>query len=294
MSLTVIGTTGSGIVVPTELIADQVIEEARPFNVVAPLVYQGQLGSGQGKVWEIEQLSTVTAASVTEGSDITATQRTTTSYNATVAEVGASTQLSNLVMETAKVAGDPATWAAAHGRAIGQQITSDMCDLFADLNSSTAVGTSGTNISVAHFIEAIYTLDAANAPGQKRCVLHPRQQADLFNAISSSTGTPFSGMPELVREGKLPSGQPQAGFVGMLFGVPVYQTTEVSAVNSAADRCGAMFVPEAMAFVQFLPRVVKVELERDASQRATEVVTTAVYGVTELIDGYGVPIETDA
>lgn len=101
-------------------------------------------------------------------------------------------------------------------------------------------------------------------------------------------------MPELVREGKLPSGQPQAGFVGMLFGVPVYQTTEVSAVNSAADRCGAMFVPEAMAFVQFLPRVVKVELERDASQRATEVVTTAVYGVTELIDGYGVPIETDA
>ena len=53
-----------------------------------------------------------------------------------------------------------------------------------------------------------------------------------------------------------------------------------------------MFTSQAMAFVQLRP--VTVEYDYDASKRAREVVVTAAYGVCEVVDGYGVPIETDA
>ena len=285
-------TTTLTTVIPDEFIVSKVLQEARPFNVAAPLIQNFIMAEGTGLTWRQSRLPATTAASLAAGSDITAGARTTAELSITVAEVGLSTELQDIASEAAKVAGDLLTWAGSQGRAIAQKITGDICTLFASLNGSTAVGTSGTGITVANFVEAIYTLDNANAPGQKNCVLHPRQVADLFNAISSSTGTPFSNLGELIREGKLVAGTPSAGFAGALFGVPVYSTTEVPTANSAADRAGGMFVPDAMAFVQLRP--IRVEYDRDASKRSTEVVVTAAYGVGETQDAFGVPIETDA
>jgi len=285
-------TTTLTTTIPTEFIAAEVIREARPFNIVAPLVMNKIQPQGEGVVHAIQKLPTTTAAAVTEASDISAVARTTAEANITVAEVGLSTELTDIATEVSRLPSQLLLWGASQGRAIAQKLTGDMCALFPDLNSSSAVGTSGVDLTVGVFIEAMYTLDAANAPGQKRCVLHPRQVADLFNAIQASGGSIFGNLPELIRNGNLPEGQPSAGFVGLLFGVPIYSTTEVDAANSDADRAGAMFVEEAMAFVQLRP--VRVEYDRDASKRASEVVVTTAYGVGEVVDGYGVPIETDA
>ncbi len=274
--------------IPAEFIAAQVIAEARPFNVVAPLVTNAILGQGQGKVWNKSILPSGSAAGYAEGSDITSTARTTGQGSITVAEVGINTTLTLIARETAKVAGDLMTWAAFGGRAIAQKVTSDLCDLFADLNSSSAVGTTAVNMGVSDFVEAIYTLDAANAPGQKVTVLHPRQVADLFNALTGA-GAVFGNLPELIRNGRLPAGTPDAGFVGELFGVPIYSTTEVV---ESTDKIGAMFVRDALGFVQLRP--VTVVYQTDESARTTEVIGHTAYGVGELVDGYGVPIETDA
>jgi len=270
-----------------------VLREVRPFNVVAPLVLNDKLGQGQGRVWKKVKLPTTTAASVTEGSDITATARTTTSASITVAEVGLNTEVTDFAKETtATVVADLLTWAASQGRAIAQKVTGDLCALFANLNDGTAVGSTTVNITVANFLSAMYTLDSQNAPGKKVCVLHPVQVYDLFGAIEASTGTPWSNVGELVRRGVLPNGDQGAGYYGDCFGVPVYQTTECPTANSAEDRAGAMFVKEAMGFIQLRP--VRVEYDRDASKRSTEVVVTAAYGVGEVEDDYGVPIVTDA
>lgn len=279
-------------VIPAEFIAAEILQEARPFNVVAPLVLNDIQPLGQGVVWNKSQLPVTAAASVDEGSDITAAARTTTEGTITVAEVGLNTEVTMIARETSRIENDLLTWAGSQGRAIAQKITGDLCALFASLNGSTPVGSSGTNITVANFIEGIYTLDNANAPGQKASVLHPRQIADLFAAISAATGTPFAAMDELVTKGRLPGGLPSAGFMGELFGVPVYGTTEVDLANSDADRCGGMFTPDALAFIQLRPITVK--YDEDVSKRSTEVVVTAAYGVGEIVDGYGVPIETDA
>lgn len=276
---------------PTEHIVAAVVQEARPYNVCAPLVLNEIQLRGAGKLWQKVVLPTTAAAAVAEANDITPAARTLSRAYTEIGEVGLSTELTRLAEETSSLANQVLLWAESQGRAIAQKVTADLCALFVDLHGGAAVGTSGSNISVADFVEAMYTLDNADAPGQKRCVLHPRQVADLFTALTGA-GAVYQNLPELVRQGILPEGQPAAGFVGQLFGVPVYQTTEVDLVNTSADRCGAMFVPEAMAFVQLRP--ITVEYDYDASKRAREIVVTAAYGVAEVVDSFGVPIVTDA
>lgn len=289
VAYTTLATLATGV--PAEWISELVIAEARPFNIVAPLVKRYELGQGEGLVYKPQILPTTTAAAVAEASDIEAVARTTTEGTITASEVGLATSVTDKGAKGAKAAMGLVTWAASQGRAMGQKLTGDLCALFAALAGSTAVGTSGSNITVAYFIDGIYTLDNANAPGAKKCVLHPRQVADLFVSLIG-TGAVYANLPELVREGRLPGGTPASGFQGMLFGVPIYGTTEVDLANSDADRCGAMFTEEAMGVTW--QKGVVTEYDRDPSFRHTEVVVSACYGVGEVIDGYGVPIETDA
>jgi hypothetical protein len=284
-------TTTLGTLVPTEYVEARILEEARPYNVVAPLVWNLIQPEGMGTVRQISQLPASTAASVDESSDIAAAARTTTSASITIGEVGLATEVTRFATEVSK-AQDLDIWARNAGRAIAQKLTGDLCGLFAALNSGTAIGTSGTNIAVADFIEAVYTLENANAPGQPVCVLHPRQKADLASAIVAAGGTVFENLPELVRTGQLPAGVSGAGFWGVFLGVPIYATTEVATANSGADRAGAMFVREAIALVKQRP--VTVEYDEDRSKRTTEVIVTTSYGVGEVVDSYGVPLVTDA
>jgi len=282
--------------VPTELIAADVLQEVRPNIVVANLVQREFLGSGRGKVWQQTQLPVTAAANVDEDADIDGGARTpTTKASITVGEVGLSTHVTDLAIETA-VVGDLAVWARSSGRAIAQKVDGDLCALLATLNNSGSgpVGSTGVDLTIADFIEAIYTLEVNNAPGQPVCVLHPVQKMDLFNALTdtSNNAAVFTNLPELVREGRLPRGAATNGFWGVFCGVPIYVTTEVDTANSGADRAGAMFVPEAMVLVQLRP--LRVEYQRDASARSTEVIATVAYGVGENVDTYGVPIITDA
>jgi len=284
-------TTQLATAIPAEWINKVAIEEARPFNVVAPLCMRYELGQGEGLVFKPQKLPTTTAAAVAEGSDIIAATRTMAEGTITASEVGLATRITDKAAKAARVGGDLLTWAASQGRAMGQKLTGDFCALFAALNSSSAVGTTATNMTLADFVEAKYTLDNANAPGLRSCVLHPRQVADLWNALSGA-GAIFQNLSELIRNGRLPEGTPSAGFEGLLFGVPIYSTTEVDTANSAADVCGVMMVKEALGAAW--QKGLVTEYDRDPSFRVSEVVISACYGVGEICDTFGVAIETDA
>jgi hypothetical protein len=81
------------------------------------------------------------------------------------------------------------------------------------------------------------------------------------------------------------------GFVGSIAGIDVYQSANIT-VDGNGDAKGAVFAPESMCIA--MKRDFNLETERDASNRAFELNATAVYGVGELDDSYGVEMFFDA
>jgi hypothetical protein len=87
------------------------------------------------------------------------------------------------------------------------------------------------------------------------------------------------------------------GFVGNVAGVPIFETSNLADSSgnnpgTTGDYKGAIFHRDALALAMM--QDLKIETQRDASLRADEVVATAVYGVGELNDTYGVELNVDS
>ena len=78
----------------------------------------------------------------------------------------------------------------------------------------------------------------------------------------------------------------RTGFIGEIAGVQIFESSNVDGTTDTDNCKGAIFSQDAlgMAMMQDL----KIEVQRDASLRADEIVATAVYGVSELHDSYGI------
>ena len=83
----------------------------------------------------------------------------------------------------------------------------------------------------------------------------------------------------------------RAGFVGQIAGMNVFESTVISG-DSAGAYVGAAMSQDALGFM--MKRDMRIEEQRDASLRATEIVGSAAYGVKEIFDAYGVGIIGDA
>jgi hypothetical protein len=66
----------------------------------------------------------------------------------------------------------------------------------------------------------------------------------------------------------------------------------MSDTGTGGDYKGAVFHKDALALAMM--QDIKIETQRDASLRADEIVATAVYGVGELHDSYGVELHFDS
>ena len=80
------------------------------------------------------------------------------------------------------------------------------------------------------------------------------------------------------------------GYVGRIAGIDIYETSNVEQ-DSATSCVNGVFARDALALA--IGSDLKIATQRDESIRGTEVVATAVYGVSELHDSYGVQIVTD-
>jgi hypothetical protein len=81
------------------------------------------------------------------------------------------------------------------------------------------------------------------------------------------------------------------GYVGTIAGIDVYESANVT-IDGNGDCKGAVFAPEALAIA--MKRDFQIAPQRDESLRAWELNATAVYGVGELDDSYGVEVLGDA
>tara|TARA_R100001591_G_scaffold19506_1_gene26877 strand:+ start:294 stop:1133 length:840 start_codon:yes stop_codon:yes gene_type:complete len=235
--------------------------------------------SGGGKSVEVPIYATVSAGAVSEASDLSNTAVNPTSVTITASEVGIMTTLTDLARNSASrnVAADIGR---LFGESIATKIDTDLAALFSGFSTEKGPG-AGAEITVQDLFECAAELKTNKAPGPYFGVFHPKQ---IFNVKKSLTNT-FVG-----RDTELSNEAMRTGFVGNIAGIQIFETSNI-AVDGSDDSIGGVFSQDALALAMM--QDLKIETQRDASLRADEIVATAVFGVGELHDSYGVKITAD-
>ena len=264
----------------TEIVAEALFVASEK-SIMRPLVKNYAIQGG-GKSVEVPIYAAVSAAAVSEASDLSNTAINPTSVTITASENGIMTTLTDLARNSAprNVAADIGK---LFGEAIAKKIDQDLTALFDGF--STAVGSGSTALTAALVFQSIANVrNAGVSMDGVSAVLHPMVaydlKANLTNTFANANGNDVAN--EALRN----------CFVGRLGGVPIYETTNVANDGTAGDYKQGVFHRDALGLAMM--QDIKIETQRDASLRADEIVATAVYGVGELNDSYGVELHSDS
>ena len=268
----------------TEIVAEALFV-ASERSIMRPLV-RNYAVTGGGLSVEVPIYSAVSAAALSEGSDLSSTAIDPTSKTITCSEHGIMTTLTDLGRNAAprNVAADIGK---LFGEAIAKKIDKDLTALFGGF--STTVGSASTVMSASLIFQAVAKLRANSVPAENlAAVIHPNVAFDLKSGRTNTFANPNAGVGnEILR----------SALVGSIAGVPIFETSNMtdSSGNDPAttgDFKGAVFHPDALGLAMM--QDLKIEVQRDASLRADEIVATAVYGVGELNDTNGCEVEADS
>lgn len=249
-------------------------------SIMRGLVRNYTLPFGSGKTVTVPTYPLLTAAGVNEGTDLSNTAVSTGGAVLTVSEVGLMTTVTDLAAR-ASASNVIADVGRLFGDAIARKMDKDLTALFAGF--SVAQGDGSAAITAADIFKAVAKLRNAGVPGTDLyAVVNPLIAYDLKANLTNTYANPNAGM--------LQNEAMQTGYIGMLAGVPVFESANVAETDG--DSVGAVFHRDALGLA--LMQDIQIESQRDASLRATELVATAVYGVGELYDGYGIGLNFDS
>jgi hypothetical protein len=244
----------------------------------------------------------------TEGTDLsTTTTQSTNSVTIASAEYAVYMLITDNVGEDSVPGGADAVMEEIMQNAaeiLLQAYEDDVWALFAALNGGTAVGTSGQNITLANLSTAIVTVrnNGVRAPDGLVGCLAPIQAQDIEEAVTATstsmaiydaTSDRFMNLQRATDNGL------GNGFCFAYRGVPFFMSGLADAANTNADKVGAVFVPSTpgnnryAALGKTISRPLRIEFQRDATQRGDEIVATMRWGSGELQDKAGVPLVTD-
>jgi N4-gp56 family major capsid protein len=248
-------------------------------SLLAGLVTRYDIGSQAGTTIQVPKYPSISASNLTEGSDMGSTEVSTTSVSVSVGEVGAQVFLTDMATMGS---GNPAVeLGTVLGNAIATKMDKDLIALFDGF--SNVLGATTQEVTVADLFKAAAMLKANKARGQMFAVLHPYQayalKANLTNTFANPNG------------GDLQNEAMRSGYVGTIAGIDVYESANVE-IDGSGDAKGAIFTQEALCLA--MKRDFRIEEQRDASLRGWELNATAVYGVAELDNDYGVEAYFDA
>ncbi len=264
----------------TEIVAEALFVASEK-SIMRPLVKNYAI-SGGGKSVEVPIYAAVSAAAVSEASDLSNTAINPSSVTITASEVGIMTTLTDLARNSA-----PRNVAADIGKLFGEAIAkkqdADLTALFDGFSDAIGNGTAAISSAVIFQALAMLRENALNVDGCA-VVLHPKIAYDLKAGLTNTFAN--ANANDLANEAL------RSGFVGRLAGMPVFETSNMSNTGNAGDYKGGAFHRDALGLAMM--QDLKIETQRDASLRADEIVATSVYGVGELHDSYGVELHYDS
>jgi N4-gp56 family major capsid protein len=256
-------------------------------SIMRGLVKNYTLAPGQGKTVTVPNYPIQTAAAYTEANSAAGTEITTTTITAGSSQLTVSTAAIRALVTDLSVASAASNVIADLGRlfgeAISRKIDADLMALFSGF--STTAGSASTALSAATIAQAAAKLRAAGVPAQDlACVVNPYVAYDLKANITNTFANPNAGIMQ---------NQAMAtGYVGTLFGIPVYESSLIANTGTVGDYVGALFHREALGLAMIGD--INIETQRRASLLGTDIVASCHYGVGELYDGYGVAITADS
>ena len=276
--MTITNTTTLNDLLPS--IVAEALFVASEKSIMRGLVRNYTLSAGQGKTVTVPIYPKQTAAALTEGTAPSFTAVSTDGATLTVSEVGLTAQISDLAImaSSSNVISDI-------GRLFGEAIARKMdTDLLAKFDTfSGYVGGVSTTATPALIFQAIAKLRSAGYDTANDCaiVLHPNVAYDVASTLTSTFAAPAS----MVGNDAL-----RNGFMGLLGGVPVYQSSLVGATSASGGAGGdyacGIFHKDALGLAMM--QDIRIESQREATKRGFDIVGSAIYGVGELYDGAGI------
>ena len=264
----------------------EIIQEAiftfQETSVMRPLVTTYSI-TGQGKQVAVPVYPAISAAAVAEGTDLSNTAINPGEVTIEASEVGVMTTLTDLARDSASrnVASDIGK---LFGEAIAKKVDTDLAALFASF--STDVGAADTELTADLLFKAQATLRSLNVPAPYYGVFNPKAIFNLKKTLTNAGYTTSSNAISDIGNEAL-----RNGYVGRIAGIDVFENANIS-IDQYDDSIGGIFHPISLGLA--MKADFKIETQRDASLRGTEIVATVTYGSGVVKSDYGVAITTDS
>lgn len=266
----------------TELFNDIIVEAqytAQEDSIMRPLINMFPVANAVGNVVQIPKFGLLTVEDgLTEGGDLTGSDlETTAGATITMAERAAMTLLTDDAVETMP----NYNLAAEIGRILGGQMAerfdTDAMAVFANFKEANDIDASVSGLDADVLFQAAAKLRIEKARGQMVGIFHPAATYQLKKQLANA------GAAELGALSNVGNSALTSGLVGSIAGITIFESTLVGAN-------GGVFALDALGGA--MKRDVRLETERDASKRATEVVGSAVWGFSAVKPENGVSITT--
>lgn len=263
-------------------ITQEAIFSFQETSVMRPLVTLYTL-MGSGKVAEVPVYPVVSASAVNEATDLSNTAVNPTSATITASEVGVMTTLTDLGASSAS-RNVGADIGRLFGEAIAKKVDTDLIGLFSSFTTNTA-GAAGTELTADLLFKAQAQLRSLNVPAPYYAVFHPKAVFNLKKTLTQAGyGTSAYAISDVGNEALT------NGYIGRIAGIDVFEDANFT-IDASDDSVGGVFSPISIGLA--MKEDFKVETQRDASMRATEIVASIVYGKAVVKENYGVAVTTD-
>ena len=263
-------------------------------NVFLPLVTSKQAVQGSGSVefsdWAVIALADVPAA--TEGGALTAQAITSNARTATIAEHAIQIDVTDLTSMGYGAGNFKSTAGAVMGNAVAMRLDDDIANLFAAGSLSSDACGAGTALALSHIFDCLRLLNANGAPAPLNLALGTKQVWGAKGIRALVTDTQDADKP--YSHFGAAQGQELAsnGFVTRLAGFDVYTSPQITEIGGD-DEEGCAFSAGAFGVGIGVDGLIRIEEQRNASKRATEMVATGFWGETMIKDLFAVSLTSD-
>lgn len=270
----------SGLIQLQAKIAGYVVENLRPSVIMRQLVAVQDITNNEGTMsYKFRKRGSLTASVVAEVTASTAQVYSETSVSLTLGKATVYTIPSDEVLRFSDE-DELMKLKVEATKAIAQKEDDDMIALFTGFSQTS--GSTGTALTVAKVNQGAYLLDLNNEDTARGIVLHPRQVRDIKDEIIASSASVYVGGGVQ----SVTSFRSGTGFIGTLYGVPVFQSTLVDKVNTNADYCGAIMTADAIAFLT--NDIISMKQVSDPETMAEKIGIAKYYSTAELKDTAGI------